>query len=141
MLDKLNKIEKEALESLAKIEDEAALEAWRVANIGRSSPVMGVFSQMGGLSKEERPVVGQRANQVKVAIESAFAEKQEAIKQAALAKSLSSEKLDVTMPGRPAPRGRPGHLDSRARATGTDPPVAVSPDWSSRAATRKPAPE
>lgn len=106
MLEKLAQIEKEALQSLAKIEDEAALEAWRVANIGRSSPVMNVFSQMGTLSKEERPLVGQRANQVKVALEQAFAEKQEAVKQAALARSLATEKLDVTLPGRPTRRGR-----------------------------------
>jgi len=106
MLDKLNEIEKAALESLAAINDEAALEAWRVANIGRSSPVMSVFSQMGALSKEERPLVGQRANQVKVAIETAFAQKAEAVKQAALAKALTGEKLDVTLPGRPARHGR-----------------------------------
>ncbi len=106
MLDKLNEIEKDALASLAAIEDESALEAWRVSNIGRSSPVMNVFSQMGTLSKEERPLVGQRANQVKVALEKAFAEKQEALKQAALARSLTTEKLDVTLPGRPARRGR-----------------------------------
>ncbi len=106
MLEKLAQIEKEALESLAKLEDEAALEAWRVANIGRSSPVMNVFSQMGTLSKEERPLVGQRANQVKVTLEKAFADKQETLKQAALARSLATEKLDVTLPGRPARRGR-----------------------------------
>ncbi|MEJ5225668.1 MAG: phenylalanine--tRNA ligase subunit alpha, partial [Anaerolineales bacterium] len=106
MLEKLAQIEKEALESLAAIEDESALEAWRVANIGRSSPVMNVFSQMGTLSKEERPLVGQRANQVKVALEKAFAEKQEALKQTALARSLASERLDVTLPGRPMRRGR-----------------------------------
>jgi phenylalanyl-tRNA synthetase alpha chain len=106
MLDKLNEIEKDALASLAAIDDEAALETWRVANIGRSSPVMGVFSEMGKLSKEERPIVGQRANQVKVALEKAFSEKQEAVKQAALAKSLASEKLDVTLPGRPFRHGR-----------------------------------
>jgi len=106
MLDKLNEIEKAALGSLAVLEDEAALEAWRVANIGRSSPVMNVFSQMGGLSKEERPLVGQRANQVKVALEKAFAEKVDSVKQATLQRSLSSEKLDVTLPGRPIQRGR-----------------------------------
>ena len=39
MLEKLNEIEKEALSSLAAVSSEAALEAWRVANIGRSSAV------------------------------------------------------------------------------------------------------
>jgi phenylalanyl-tRNA synthetase alpha chain len=105
MLDKLNEIEKVALESLAAISDEAALEAWRVTNIGRSSPVMNIFSQMGGLSKEERPLVGQRANQVKLAIETAFAMRAEEVKAAALAKSISQEQLDVTLPGRPVRHG------------------------------------
>jgi phenylalanyl-tRNA synthetase alpha chain len=105
MLDKLNEIEKAALESLEAIKDEAALEAWRVANIGRSSAVMNIFSQMGGLSKEERPLVGQRANQVKLAIENAFAARAELVKAAVLARSLESELLDVTLPGRPARRG------------------------------------
>ena len=105
MLDKLNEIEKTALESLAAVSDEAALEAWRVSNIGRSSAVMNVFSQMGALSKEERPLVGQRANQVKTALDAAFAERAETVKSAALAKSLQEEQLDVTLPGRPARRG------------------------------------
>jgi phenylalanyl-tRNA synthetase alpha chain len=105
MLDKLNEIEKAALDSLAAVNDEAGLEAWRVAIIGRSSAVMNVFSQMGGLSKEERPLVGQRANQVKLALEEAFAKRAEMVKQAALAKSLETEQLDVTLPGRPLRRG------------------------------------
>jgi len=105
MLDKLNEIEKAALESLAAINDEAALETWRVANVGRSSPVMNIFSQMGGLSKEERPLVGQRANQVKLSIEKAFADRSELVKAAALARSLENEQLDVTLPGRPVRRG------------------------------------
>ena len=106
MLEKLNGIEKAALESLDAVEDEAALETWRVANIGRSSAVMNVFSQMGGLSKEERPLVGQRANQVKLALEAAFTERSEAIKAVALQHSLTQERVDVTLPGRRPARGR-----------------------------------
>ncbi|MCA2000726.1 MAG: phenylalanine--tRNA ligase subunit alpha, partial [Chloroflexi bacterium] len=55
MLDKLNEIEKSALESLAKVGDQAGLDAWRVANLGRSSPLMQFFSGLGKLSKEEKP--------------------------------------------------------------------------------------
>jgi phenylalanyl-tRNA synthetase alpha chain len=55
---------------------------------------------LGKLSKEERPVVGQAANKVKVALEAALAERTEAVKAAALAKSLEEEQLDVTLPGR-----------------------------------------
>jgi phenylalanyl-tRNA synthetase alpha chain len=106
MLDKLNEIEKAALESLSAIDDQAALDAWRVANVGRSSPLMQVFAGFGKLSKEEKPVVGAAANRVKVALESALEEKTQAVKNAALAKSLAEEKLDVTLPGREVKIGR-----------------------------------
>ena len=106
MQDKLNEIEKAALESLKSIADPAALEAWRVANLGRSSPIMSVFSELGKLSKEERPLVGQAANRVKVALEAAFESQAEAVKQASLAKSLEEESLDVTLPGRTKHVGR-----------------------------------
>jgi phenylalanyl-tRNA synthetase alpha chain len=106
MLDKLSEIEKSALENLNAISDPAALEAWRVANVGRSSPLMQVFSELGKLSKEDRPAVGAAANRVKVALEAALAERAEAIKAAALAKSLEEEQLDVTLPGRAVHLGR-----------------------------------
>ena len=106
MLDKLNEIEKTALESLSSITDQAALDAWRVANVGRSSPLMQVFAEFGKLSKEEKPVVGAAANRVKVALESALEERAQAVKNAALAKSLEEEKLDVTLPGREVNIGR-----------------------------------
>ncbi len=106
MLDKLNEIERAALESLSSINDQAALDAWRTANMGRSSLLMQVFAGFGKLSKEEKPVVGAAANRVKVALESALEEKVQAVKNAALAKSLEEEKLDVTLPGREVYIGR-----------------------------------
>ena len=65
-----------------------------------------VFAELGKLSKEERPVVGAAANRVKAALESALTERAEAIKAAALAKSLEEEQLDVTLPGRSIHLGR-----------------------------------
>jgi phenylalanyl-tRNA synthetase alpha chain len=106
MLESLKEIQRTYRESLDAVTDEAALEAWRIANLGRSSPLMKAFSELGTLSKEERPAAGQLANQVKQALEAAFAEKSEAIKVQALAKSLESDKLDVTLPGRPFRHGR-----------------------------------
>ncbi len=106
MLDKLSEIEKSALDALQAVDDESSLDAWRVAHLGRSSPLMMVFSELGKLSKEERPTIGQAANRVKAVLEAAFAEKTEAVKRSALERSLSEEKLDVTLPGRPIQRGR-----------------------------------
>lgn len=106
MLDKLKEIEQAALDGLQGVHDSAALEAWRVAHIGRSSPLMQVFAGLGKLSKEERPAVGAAANQVKVALERALEERTHAIKSAELAKSLEEEELDVTLPGRSVHMGR-----------------------------------
>ncbi len=106
MLDKLKEIEQTAIAALESITDQEALDAWRVAHLGRSSPVMGVFSGLGKLSKEERPAVGQAANKVKVALETALAERAQAVKAAGLAKSLEEEQLDVTLPGRTTRVGR-----------------------------------
>lgn len=106
MLENLNEIEKTALEALASVQNESDLESWRVTHLGRNSSLMQVFSGLGGLSKEERPVVGQAANRVKVALEAALAEKIDSLKRSTLERSLSEEKLDVTLPGRPLHQGR-----------------------------------
>ena len=106
MLEQLARIQMDALKALESISDEAALEGWRVTHLGRSSALMQVFSGFGQLSKEERPVVGQRANEVKKAIEAAYGEKSAQVHQASLKRSLEQEQLDVTLPGRRVPLGR-----------------------------------
>jgi len=106
MEDQFNQIEQAAMQAIAVVGDEVALETWRVSYLGRSSPLMQVFERMGALSKEERPVVGRRANEVKKALETAFAQRAEALRQSALQRSLANERLDVTLPGRPVPLGR-----------------------------------
>jgi phenylalanyl-tRNA synthetase alpha chain len=106
MLEKLDQIEQSATSALAAVQDEASLEEWRVTYLGRSSPLMRIFDGLGQLPKEERPAIGRRANEVKQALETAQTEKGEALRQFTLAKSLQSERLDVTLPGRATPLGR-----------------------------------
>ena len=106
MIDTLTDIQEQALQALQAVQDEAGLETWRVAHLGRSSPLMKAFSALGTLSKEERPAVGQAANRVKVALEAALADKSEAVRQEALERSVREQKLDVTLPGRRIQRGR-----------------------------------
>jgi len=106
MLEQLDQIEKESLSTLEALSDEQALQDWKVSNLGRSSALMRTFDQLGSLPKEQRPALGRRANEVKRALETAFGEKSEALRQAAVERSLQSERLDVTLPGRPIPSGR-----------------------------------
>jgi phenylalanyl-tRNA synthetase alpha chain len=106
MLEQLNQMEKGALAELEKAQAEGALQAWKVAHLGRNSPLMRVFDQLGSLPKEERPAVGRRANEVKRLLEGAFERRSQALRQAELQRLLQSERLDVTLPGRPPLNGR-----------------------------------
>lgn len=60
---------------------------------------------MGGLSAEERPVIGQVANQVRSAIEEIIGAKQEAFQEQETQQRLQAEKVDVTLPGRRLQQG------------------------------------
>jgi len=107
MLDMLNKIIAEGLQSLLNLQDEESLQRWKVAYLGRSAQLIKIFDQLGALTKEERPIIGRRANEVKRALEAAFAEREASLHMAALQHSLHAERLDVTLPGR---RRQPGGL-------------------------------
>ncbi len=106
MASDLDRIEQVALQALDSIQDEAGLEAWRVTHLGRSAPLMQVFDQLGKLSKEDRPAIGRRANEVKRGLETAYTQRLASLRQLALQHSIQSERLDVTLPGRSLPLGR-----------------------------------
>lgn len=106
MLQKLEQIKAAALAAISGVHSEDDLHAWRVAHLGRSSPLMNIFKEMNALSKEERPQVGRRANEVKLALEAALEEHLQALQQQAVLRSLENERLDITLPGRSAVRGR-----------------------------------
>ena len=106
MLNQLDEIQQSALFALQAIKNEDSLESWRVTYLGRSSPLMQVFDKLGQIAKEERPAIGRRANAVKQALEKSFAEKSDELHRMALQRALQTERLDVTLPGRPAIRGR-----------------------------------
>jgi phenylalanyl-tRNA synthetase alpha chain len=106
MLEQLDQIEAAALGALAAADDTAALEAWRVAHLGRSSPLMTVLGDLGKLSKDERPAIGKRGNAVKGALEDAHAARVMTLRQAELERATREGAVDVTLPGRPVMRGR-----------------------------------
>ena len=106
MQTQLSDIEQAALVALDEVQDETGAEQWRVAYLGRSSQLMQVFDQLGGLPKIERPLVGRQANEVKRILESALSEKMASLHETALQRSLQADLLDVTLPGRPIPLGR-----------------------------------
>jgi len=106
MLEELDRLKEEALKALEAVEDEEALDRWYHAYLGRKGAVTRMVRSVGTLPKEERPAFGRRANEVKQALEAAYAERQEAVRRMAMARALEEGAVDVTLPGRPVLRGR-----------------------------------
>ena len=96
----------EALASLEQAADTAALEVWRTAHLGRKSALMLALSGLGQLPPDQRREAGQRLNRAKVALEQTFEARRSVLEAAELSAQLQEERLDVTLPGRPAVRGR-----------------------------------
>lgn len=105
MQEKMEKIKLEALQALSEIQDQEALDKWQTQYLGRNSAIMEVFKGLGTLSKEEKPVVGKLANQVKVALETASQEKASQLESERISATLAGEKIDVTLPGRKVVKG------------------------------------
>jgi phenylalanyl-tRNA synthetase alpha chain len=106
MLNKIEEIKVTALSSLEDVDTQYQLDLWKVSHLGRSSPIMDIFKNMGSVPREERGEIGRTANLVKTELETAHAEKESVLHQEALEQSLRDEHLDVTLPGRAISRGR-----------------------------------
>ncbi len=106
MKDALLKIKSLANDELSKVNDTKALEEIRVKFLGKKGELTSILKQMGKLSAEERPVIGQLANQVRTEIEESITNRVKEIKALMLEKKLKEEELDVTLPGTKATIGK-----------------------------------
>lgn len=104
MKQKLQEIKKNALAAINS--DNAELEQIRIRYLGKKGELTAVLRGMGALSAEERPIIGQLANDVRAEIESALKEKAEAQNNAELEKRLIAEKIDVTLPANALKMGK-----------------------------------
>ncbi len=105
MKEKLEALKKAALEELESAGGLQALNELRIKYLGKKGPLTEILRGMGALSAEERPVIGQVANDVRSAIEGILNRKTEVLEQAATDNRLSGETIDVTLPGRKRPEG------------------------------------
>ncbi len=100
MKEQLVKIRAEALAAFESVKDSAALDELRVKYLGKKGELTAVLKQMGRLSAEERPAMGQLANEVRAALESALESASQKMEEAALEMKLKAETVDVTIPGK-----------------------------------------
>ncbi|HWP26244.1 MAG TPA: phenylalanine--tRNA ligase subunit alpha [Xanthobacteraceae bacterium] len=101
-------LERKFLADLAAAGDEAAVEAVRVAALGRNGAVTALLKTLGSMSAEERRVQGAAINSLKDRITAAIAARRVQLREAALDARLNTESVDVTLPLRetPAEAGR-----------------------------------
>lgn len=106
MKEALQNIRQSADALIAKAADAAALEELRVRFLGKKGELTAILKQMGGLSAEERPVIGALANEVREAIAADLASRTKELNDAVLAARLSGETIDVTLPGKLPAQGK-----------------------------------
>lgn len=99
MKEALERIEQSAKQALSTAADAKVLEEIRVKYLGKKGEITAILKQMGKLSAEERPIMGQLANKVRADIEEALLQAQDSIKAKMREQSLKNETLDVTLPG------------------------------------------
>jgi len=103
--EKLRNIGSEACQALAKAGNLEELNEIRVRYLGKKGELTQVLRGMGALSAEERPLIGQVANEVRALIEKELASRTAALKEQAKQQRLKEEVIDVTLPGIPVLRG------------------------------------
>ena len=101
----LEALRDDVLASIDTTSDVAALEALELDVLGKKGRLTAILRGIGGLPADDRPRVGAVANVVRSAIEAALAERGTELRGSALTGRLATERLDVTLPGRPVRRG------------------------------------
>lgn len=100
LIAQLEQLQMEAQAALLAAQTTSETETWYADFLGRKGRLTAMLRGLGQLSKEERPLVGKRANEIKETLEAALAARQEAIAAEEMQRTLAAEGIDVTLPGR-----------------------------------------
>ncbi|MEG0456628.1 MAG: phenylalanine--tRNA ligase subunit alpha [Oscillospiraceae bacterium] len=100
MKKQLEQIKLMAQSEISACQDTKTLEELRIKFLGKKGELTAILKQMGKLTAEERPIMGQLANEVRSFTEDILKAKKDSLDNADLEKQLFEEKIDVTMPGK-----------------------------------------
>ena len=120
MKELIQKLRESSVKEILDCDSAERLEAMRVRYLGKKGELTAILRQMGSLSAEERPAMGQLANQLRSEIEEAIDKRREELSSAMMELKLVSEAVDVTLPGKDI---RMGHKHPMYNVL--DPPTAL----------------
>ena len=106
MKEKLEQIKAAAQKAIAEAADEKGIDDIRVRFLGKKGELTAILKQMGGLSPEERPIIGQLANKIRAELEGNIESASKDFKEKADELKLKAETIDITMPAEPANIGK-----------------------------------
>ncbi|MBQ8202923.1 MAG: phenylalanine--tRNA ligase subunit alpha [Clostridia bacterium] len=106
MKEQLNGILETAKASILAADSEQSIEELRVKYLGKKGELTALLKQMGSLSPEERPKMGQLVNEAKAQVEALITDKAKELKEKATELKLKEETIDITMPAKAVKRGK-----------------------------------
>jgi len=106
VLSSIEHIAAKAREELSRVGDEKALEQWRIAFMGRKSPLQSVLRSLGELDADERRDAGRAANELKAQLDRSLETKRAELRGARIREAETRGRVDVTLPARPLAEGR-----------------------------------
>jgi len=112
MLEHLHDLRGQALRDLEQVATVEQLTEWQRAFLGKKGAVSELLRELGTMPAEERPLAGRAANELRAELEAAAASRGEALSAEALQRAIQAERVDVTLPGRPAAVGH-YHISTR----------------------------
>src|SRR3546814_20013652 len=105
-MSNIESLSTQALADIASAQTPDALESLRVALLGKSGSVTAQLKSLGALPGDQRKAVGEAINRARDAIGAALSARKAELEDAALDARLATDTIDITPPGRDAPRGR-----------------------------------
>lgn len=99
-MEKIEELRQQALKQIAEASNLNALNDMRVNYLGKKGPVQGLMKTMKSLAKEERPVFGQKVNELKQQLSEQIEIRKEQLAQKEMERRIELEKIDISLPGR-----------------------------------------
>ncbi len=105
MREEIHKVKEDTFTELQKVSSMEDLQELKVRVMGKKGSLTSLLKQMGSLEPEERPKMGQIINEVRSFLEEAWEEKKLVLEKESLSRRLEQERIDISLPGTPFPRG------------------------------------